>query len=319
MSRLKNDEEYAKTRAFRYFRWMKGSKDPYLDEVEMKPGVPYKDSLTLEEIIAEEHQTLEKVYDTRANKWIRFFKKVYSVCSVLFCLALAGIMLYMVANLPKLGTVDRPVNNEVSQVYIENGIQDTGAVNIVTGMILNYRAFDTFGETCVLFIATTCVMVLLMKEEEKIRANQSLNDRRYEPKNDVILQKVAFVLVPIVFIYGIYVILNGHLSPGGGFSGGAMIGAGMILYVSAYGFDKMQKFFNENIYKVVKVAALCTYCVVITYYLFMGANDFNNHISLGVPGMIFSAGIILWLNIFVGIEVACTMYAFYALFRRGGL
>ena len=98
-----------------------------------------------------------------------------------------------------------------------------------------------------------------------------------------------------------------------------MIGAGMILYVSAYGFDKMQKFFNEKTYKVVKVAALCTYCAVITYYLFMGANDFNNHISLGVPGMIFSAGIILWLNIFVGIEVACTMYAFYALFRRGGL
>ena len=81
----------------------------------------------------------------------------------------------------------------------------------------------------------------------------------------------------------------------------------------------MQKFFNEKTYKVVKVAALCTYCAVITYYLFMGANDFNNHISLGVPGMIFSAGIILWLNIFVGIEVACTMYAFYALFRRGGL
>ena len=262
---------------------------------------------------------MEKVYDTETNKWIAFFNKVYSVSSVLFCLVLAGIMLYMVASLPRFGTVDRPINNEVSQVYIENGIQDTGAVNIVTGMILNYRAFDTFGETCVLFIATTCVMVLLMKEEEKIRADKSLNDRLYEPKNDVILQNVAFVLVPIVFIFGIYVILNGHLSPGGGFSGGAMIGAGMILYVSAYGFDKMQKFFNEKTYKVVKVAALCTYCVVITYYLFMGANDFNNHISLGVPGMIFSAGIILWLNIFVGIEVACTMYAFYALFRRGGL
>lgn len=319
MSRLKNDEEYTKTRAFHFFRWMKGTKDPYLDEVEMQPGVPYKDSLTLEEIIAEEHQALEKVYNTRANKWVCLFKRIYSICSVLFCLVLAAIMLYMVSNLPRLGTVERPVNNEVSQVYIENGIQDTGAVNIVTGMILNYRAFDTFGETCVLFIATTCVMVLLMKEEEKIRADQSLNDRRYEPKNDVILQKVAFVLVPIVFIFGIYVILNGHLSPGGGFSGGAMIGAGMILYVSAYGFDKMQKFFNENTYKVVKVAALCTYCVVITYYLFMGANDFNNHISLGVPGMIFSSGIILWLNIFVGIEVACTMYAFYALFRRGGL
>lgn len=319
MSRLKSEEEYQKTRAFRFFRWMKGSKDPYLDEVEMKPGKPYEDPRSLSEIMAEEYKMKERVYSLEHNRIRNVSARFYQVCSILFSLVFAGIMLYLVANLPIVGTVDRPVNNEVAQVYIENGIQDTGAVNVVTGMILNYRAFDTFGETCVLFIATTCVMVLLMKEEEKIRSDISMNDRIYEPKNDVILQKIAFVLVPIVFIFGIYVILNGHLSPGGGFSGGAMIGAGMILYAAAYGFDKMQKFFNEQTYKVVKVGALSTYCLVITYYLYMGANDLENHIPLGVPGMIFSSGIILWLNIFVGIEVACTMYAFYALFRRGGL
>lgn len=319
MSKLKKDEEYQKTGAYKFFRWMKGTKDPYLDEVEMQPGTPYTDSHTLEEIMAEEYVIREKVYNTESNKFMKMFTVFYRIGSIVFVLLLAALMLYMVSVLPITGTVDRPVNNEVAQVYIEHGIQDTGAVNVVTGMILNYRAFDTFGETCVLFIATTCVMVLLMKEEEKIRSDKSMNDRLYEPKNDVILQKIAFVLVPLIFIFGIYVILNGHLSPGGGFSGGAIIGAGMILYVSAYGFDKMQKFFNEKTYTVVKVTALVTYCIVISYYLYMGANNLDNHIPLGVPGMIFSSGIILWLNIFVGTEVACTMYAFYALFRRGGL
>lgn len=319
MSKLKKDEEYQKTGAYKFFHWMKGTKDPYLDEVEMQPGTPYTDSHTLEEIMAEEYVIREKVYNTESNKFMKMFTVFYRIGSIVFVLLLAALMLYMVSVLPLTGTVDRPVNNEVAQVYIEHGIQDTGAVNVVTGMILNYRAFDTFGETCVLFIATTCVMVLLMKEEEKIRSDKSMNDRLYEPKNDVILQKIAFVLVPLIFIFGIYVILNGHLSPGGGFSGGAIIGAGMILYVSAYGFDKMQKFFNEKTYTVVKVTALVTYCIVISYYLYMGANNLDNHISLGVPGMIFSSGIILWLNIFVGTEVACTMYAFYALFRRSGL
>lgn len=319
MSRLKDKEEYQKTGSFKFFRWMKGTKDPYLDEVEMQPGTPHIDSHTLEEIMAEEYEIRERVYATEENKWMRMFTVLYRMGSVAFILLMTALMLYMVAKLPIVGTVDRPVNNEVAQVYIENGIQDTGAVNVVTGMILNYRAFDTFGETCVLFIATTCVMVLLMKEEEKIREDKTLNDRLYEPKNDIILQKVAFVLVPMIFIFGIYIIFNGHLSPGGGFSGGALIGAGMILYASAYGFDRMQKFFNEETYKIVKVTALVTYCIVITYYLYMGANNLDNHISLGVPGMIFSAGIILWLNLFVGTEVACTMYAFYALFRRGGL
>ena len=319
MSKLKNQEDYHKTGAFKFLRWMKGSKDPYIGEVEMQSGTPYTDRHTLEEIMAEEHQIRERVYNTDQSKPFKIFTVIYRIGSVAFALILAAIMLLLVSELPRTGTVDRPVNNEVAEVYIENGIQDTGAVNVVTGMILNYRAFDTFGETCVLFIATTCVMVLLMKEEEKIRSDASLNDRVYEPKNDVILQKVSFILVPLIFIFGIYIILNGHLSPGGGFSGGAVIGAGMILYVSAYGFDKMQKIFNEKTYTVVKVTALITYCIVISYYLFMGANDLDNHINLGVPGMIFSGGIILWLNIFVGTEVACTMYAFYALFRRGGL
>lgn len=318
MSRLKSDEEFQKTGAFKFLRWYRGTKDPYVDEVEMQEGEIPEQRLSTEEIERDKKLAKEQAYEYQ-GRWYKAYNKLYFLVSIGFCVTLAVVMLFMTGKLPKIGTDNRPSNNEVAQVYIENGIEDTGAVNIVCGMILNYRAFDTFGETCVLFIATTCVMMLLMKKEEDIRSGKIVNDRVYEPKNDQILQKVAFILVPVIFIFGIYVILNGHLSPGGGFSGGALIGAGMILYVSAFGFEKMQRFFNEETYKVVKVAALCTYCAVITYYIYMGANDLDNHIPLGTPGMIFSAGIILWLNIFVGIEVACTMYAFYALFRRNGL
>jgi multicomponent Na+:H+ antiporter subunit B len=162
-------------------------------------------------------------------------------------------------------------------------------------------------------------MILLMISEEKLKKQEKKNDRRYEPKNDVILQTAAKILCPVIFLFGFYVMVNGHLSPGGGFSGGAMTGAGLILYVSAFGFEKTERFFNEKVYKVVKVASLCTYGVMITYYFIMGANGLDNHIPLGKAGAILSAGLILPINICVGLEVACTMYAFYALFRRGGL
>ena len=219
MSRLKRDDEYQKTGAFRFFRWMKGTKDPYLDEVEMKPGKPYEDPRTLEEIMAEEYELKQRVYSLEHNRIRSVSERFYQVCSVLFSFVFAGIMLYLVVNLPIAGTADRPVNNEVAKVYIENGIRDTGAVNVVTGMILNYRAFDTFGETCVLFIATTCVMVLLMKEEEKIRSDKSMNDRLYEPKNDIILQKIAFVLV---------LLLSAFITPSDPFS---MFVLGLPLYL----------------------------------------------------------------------------------------
>jgi multicomponent Na+:H+ antiporter subunit B len=41
-------------------------------------------------------------------------------------------------------------------------------------------------------------------------------------------------------------------------------------------------------------------------------------IPLGTPGAILSSGLILPLNICVGLVVACTMYTFYAMFRKGG-
>lgn len=320
MSKLKSRKEYEKTRAFRFFRWLSGSKDPYVDEVEMQ--VQKKTVLPEETVIErmrEAEMRRDKVYDEEQNKLARVFHKIYVTVAIIFCIALVGVLLLTVSWLPPDGNASNPVNNVVSERYIEDGLQETGALNIVSGMILTYRAFDTFGETNVLFIATCCVMILLMADDAILKKLDILNDRRFEPKKDVILQGVAFVLCPIIFIFGVYIILNGHLSPGGGFSGGSIMGAGLILYVAAFGFNKTQRFFDEHIYKIAKITALCMYGLIGTYFYMTGANGIENHIPLGIPGHILSSGIILPINICVGLEVACTMYAFYALFRRGGL
>lgn len=320
MSKLRSKEEYEKTRAFRFFRWLSGSKDSYVGEVEMQVQ---KETVLPEETIIERMRESEiirdKIYDEEQNKFARVFHKIYITVAIIFCIALVGVLLLTVSWLPPDGNASNPVNNVVSERYIEDGLQETGALNIVSGMILTYRAFDTFGETNVLFIATCCVMILLMMDDAILKKQEFLNDRRFEPKKDVILQGVAFVLCPIIFIFGIYIILNGHLSPGGGFSGGSIMGAGLILYVAAFGFNKTQRFFDEHIYKIAKITALCMYGLIGTYFYMTGANGIENHIPLGIPGRILSSGIILPINICVGLEVACTMYAFYALFRRGGL
>ena len=135
----------------------------------------------------------------------------------------------------------------------------------------------------------------------------------------MILQKCSCVLVPLIFVFGVYIVLNGHLSPGGGFSGGAVLGSGLILYLNAFGFQKMEKIFNEKSYRRVTLSALTFYCLAKSYSFFTGANHLESGIPLGTPGAILSSGLILPLNICVGLVVACTMYAFYALFRKGGM
>lgn len=300
--------------------WVEGDLDPFQGALEMKP-------LREKEIVGDNalnparmdreyvEDQLNNLYN---NKAVRSFNILYKLASVALCLLLIALLLYTVSYLPKFGGAYNPTENEVVERYVEKGMEEAGAVNMVSNMILNYRGFDTFGETCVLFIAATCVLILMKKTEEEIE-NEKETDWQYEPRPDAILQTITKILTPCIFLFGFYIILNGHLSPGGGFSGGATIGAGLILYVTTFGFHKTQRFFSEKTYEVVKVGALCCYSVTMFYYFYTGANALKNLIPLGTPGNLLSSGMILPINIFVGLEVACTMYAFFAMFRRGGM
>ena len=320
MSRKIPDSEYEKTLSFKLRRWLDGTKDAFVDTVEMQEQKEFhEDDMTVMNREIERQQRLYRLYD-HANNWgISGFEKLYRIFCVCFCIFLVIMLLIAVSYLPSYGNSENPVNNEVSKRYIENGLQETGAVNIVTGMILDYRAFDTLGESHVLFIATCTVLILLRKDRKRDEWGNDLeeSDRIYEPKNDVILQTAARVLVPPIIIFGIYVILGGHLGPGGGFSGGAIIGAGLILYLNAYGFERTERFFSEKTYKIMSVCALGCYCLAKSYSFYTGANHIESVIPLGTPGAILSSGLILILNICVGIVVGGTMYTFYVMFRKG--
>lgn len=316
MSRRKPDFEYENTFSYKFNKWLSGTEDPYVGKVEMKKQrVKRTDEATIQERLRERHDMKEKVYDASENKMLVSFEKVYRVTAVLFCIILLVLLVVNVSFLPPIGAADKAVNNEVPERYIESGLQETGAVNFVTGMILDYRAFDTLGESNVLFCATITVLILLQLSDKKKR--QIDESMLFEPHDDPILRMTARILVPVIMLFGIYVVLNGHISPGGGFSGGAIIGSGLILYQNAFGFKQAARIFNEKTYKTISAAALLTYCLCKTYSFFTGANHLDSHIPLGVPGHILSSGLILILNICVGMVVACTMYTFYVMFRKG--
>lgn len=319
MSKRVPEEQYRRTSSFKLKQWLDGAKDPFLDTVEMKRREDVQENEADRLKRAEDKRQLkERVYDLEHNAMVRIFQRIYRVFSVLFCLFLVGMLLKAVSYLPTFGEAGNPANNEVAARYIEKGLQETGAVNIVTGMILDYRAFDTLGESHVLFIATCTVLILLRRDKPEEREAYEANDRTHEPKNDIILQTAARILVPPIFIFGIYIILAGHLGPGGGFSGGAVIGAGLILYLNAFGFAKTERFFTAKTYRRMSFGALACYSIAKSYSFYTGANHIESVIPLGTPGAILSSGLILLLNICVGIVVAGTMYTFYVMFRKGG-
>ena len=244
----------------------------------------------------------------------------YRACAVLICLALIGLLLFTALRLPEFGTADTLIDSELTEFYVEHTLEETGAVNIVTGIILDYRGFDTLGESHVLFIAVCTVLLMLSVRGEKneaLRLKASEYERHFEPGDDLILRSAARILTPLTLVFGLYIIFNGHLSPGGGFSGGAVLGAGLILYQNAFGYEKTERFFTYKTFRWVSVCALLFYSAAKGYHFFTGANHMENGISPGVAGNILSAGLLLPLNFAVGCVVACTMYALYTMFRKG--
>ena len=274
-----------------------------------------------------EQDVAGRIHDWSARRGGKLMRGLYCALCVAVCVTMIGLLLFTVSTLPEFGSADHPINNEVAARYIEKGLQETGAVNIVTGMILDYRAFDTLGESTVLFTAAMVVLFLLRVDAKsdqysplaRVMREMPHADNFYEPRNDVILQKAAVVLVPMLLLLGIYVVLNGHLSPGGGFSGGAIMGAALMLYVTAFGFASIRRFFRYRTYQTIVLCALLTYAVSKCYSFYTGANGIHSVIPLGTPGAILSSGLILVLNVCVGFIVTCTMYAFYAVFRKGEL
>ena len=269
------------------------------------------------------HKRKEKYSPKKEWHQYEQFDHFYRLCAIVIGVAMVAVLMLTVTQLPLFGHPDNPVVNEMSQRYVEKGLEETGAVNMVAGMILDYRAFDTFGESSVLFLAVTCVTMLLMRDRNNIDTEEDLLTARemviehYE--EDIILTKIARMIIPCALVYGIYVVLNGHISPGGGFSGGTIMGAALILFAVSFGMLKMSRFFTYNTFRKVTTSALMVYACSKAYSFFTGANHLESYIPLGTPGAILSSGLILVLDICVGIVVACTMYGFYALFTKGEL
>lgn len=124
------------------------------------------------------------------------------------------------------------------------------------------------------------------------------------------------LLVPFIFIFGFYIVAHGHLSPGGGFQGGAVIATGVALVLVCYYYKEcMERFIEAKDFKLIESAGLILFiCTALAglvlassfFFNWLNASGgiFGNPVEYGVnAGDLFTAGIIPVLNFAVGIEV----------------
>lgn len=132
-----------------------------------------------------------------------------------------------------------------------------------------------------------------------------------------IVREVVRLLFPLALIFGFYIVLHGHLTPGGGFQGGAVMGSAMAMLMVAYGIARFQKDFF-NVPNFIGVFSL----LIILYFSAHFIHPFFMDIS-SVPfgpntGELFTGGVIPVMSLAVGLEVFCGVTLLLILMRRGG-
>jgi multicomponent Na+:H+ antiporter subunit B len=189
--------------------------------------------------------------------------------------------------------------NKTAAYYAANGPDELGSANLVTSVVVTYRGLDTLGEVTILFLVAS-IIGFFLKVEKEAKTKREVRD------GGEILQTASSVLVPIIFLFGAYVFVNGHLSPGGGFQGGAIIASGTLLIFLADPFKKL----GHNIITIIESIAGFSYVVIGILGIFLAGGFLDNRIlPLGEFGKLFSAGAIPVIYSLVGLKVGSELSA----------
>lgn len=199
---------------------------------------------------------------------------------------------------------DAAVENRVSNAFIQKSVTEentvvefgeenyeTGSANIVTSIVANYRSFDTLGEVTVLFISSFGVALLLGTKKTK-RINVSA-------RPNFMLKVGSRALFAIMVMIGLFISIHGHLTPGGGFPGGTIVAASvLLLYLSDESFRTRVKGF-----KILESIAGTLYILIGLVGLYLSGYFLENFLDTGVVGELLSAGIVPIVYVLIGLKV----------------
>jgi multicomponent Na+:H+ antiporter subunit B len=171
--------------------------------------------------------------------------------------------------------------------------------NTVNGITYDLRGLDTLGEELILFVAALGSAVLLRHRREPVK-EQSREIGRPVPEA---LRVAGAVLVGPLIVLGIYVVSSGHLGPGGGFQGGVILAAGLLLVYAAGQVVALERVEPTALVEVAEATGALAYALVAIGGLVFSGAALANFLPFGTTGELLSSGTIAVLSVGVGLEV----------------
>jgi len=227
-------------------------------------------------------------------------KAVFQVVAALvFCGVMAGMFIHF--------SPDVSVSTVLKHEYISSFAIDVGGENAVTAIYLAYRLYDTVFEALMLVVSVVAVVHLSSFDELFVRDGRESEIRH----SNIAIRTIRFIS-PIIILFGIYLIANGHISPGGGFQGGVAIA---VFFVCRYMIFDIYDVPVVSVLKDEKIVFLGIILVAV-FVIFLGIHQYFPYENT----QLFQTIYLLVMNTLIGMKVSLgfllLFYRYVAVDRR---
>ena len=196
------------------------------------------------------------------------------------------------------------VTSSAGSFVLNINANSTESANAVTSVVTYFRGFDTLGEVTILFLSIFGIGLGLDGYRDKF------NIFAYE---NSLLKIAVDTLFPLIVLFGVYVIVHGHLSPGGGFQGGVIIASAFLLMFLAKSNDFSLK---HNLLELAESLSGAGFILLGVLSILIINRFLGNFLPLGKIGELFSGGVIPLIYIFVSIKVSAEITSLVEYFIR---
>jgi multicomponent Na+:H+ antiporter subunit B len=225
-----------------------------------------------------------------------------------------------VAFFPLLGAIgERHEVSPLAEAYLTEGPAELGAANLVTAVIVTYRGLDTLGEVTVLFAASTGVSLVFASLGHRSRRARRADDEAHDTgagageipvgshprqKPSELVETGSGILIPLMVVFGVFIFTHGHLTPGGGFQGGVVVAAAVLLSFLAGTARELA----HGIFSLLEMVSGAGYVAVGLLGLWLAAGFLDpRFLPTGSVGALFSAGAIPVIYALVGVKVGAEL------------
>lgn len=195
------------------------------------------------------------------------------------------------------------------------------ATDAVTAVNFDYRGFDTLGEEFILFTSVMGANLLLRRQKDDHEQKPVIDraeDRVVPPTSDAVRVTGLALVVPIV-VFGLYTVLHGQLTPGGGFQGGVILASMPLIIYLCGDYQAFEQVTSHVLSEIAEAIGAGGYALVGLVSVALGLKYLTNFLPLGQTGDVLSSGTILLISVLTGMAVTAGIVVLMVSFFRQAL